>query len=88
MTNQRDYALAHIDFEGAPPRFRKHRSLNKKDEKVPTVNSTIFDLEREPLHPFLAWVLDSSGLSADAYRVAPLHRRIKACLRALKAESV
>ena len=88
MTRQCSPALEHIDFEGAPDPFRKRKPLNKKEEKVPNVNPTACHFEPEPLHPFVAWALESSGLSADAYRIVPLHRRINACLRALKVESI
>ncbi len=36
---------------------------------------------------FVAWVLCRAGLNSRSYRVQPLHRRIPACLRALKAPS-
>jgi chemotaxis protein methyltransferase CheR len=45
-------------------------------------------IEQEPLHALVAWVLESAGLSADAYRTAPMHRRLPACLRTLKVSSI
>jgi len=42
----------------------------------------------EPLDGFVAWVLESAGLPTDAYRAAPLRRRLASCLRALKVDSV
>jgi chemotaxis protein methyltransferase CheR len=45
-------------------------------------------IEQEPLHAFVAWALESAGLSADSYRAAPMHRRLPSCLRALKVASV
>ena len=41
----------------------------------------------EPLDEFIAWVLGCGGLDAAAYRSQPLHRRLPACLRALKVRS-
>ena len=37
-----------------------------------------------PLDPFVAWVLAGAGLDLEAYRPAPLNRRLSACLRALR----
>lgn len=39
------------------------------------------------LHDFISWVLGRTGLDAAAYRPQPLHRRLPACLRALKVYS-
>jgi chemotaxis methyl-accepting protein methylase len=42
----------------------------------------------EPLDPFVSWLFERAGLPAGAYRAAPMHRRLAACLRALEVSSV
>ena len=42
---------------------------------------------RERLDDFISWVLGRAGLDAAAYRAQPLHRRLPACLRAMKVGS-
>ncbi len=42
----------------------------------------------EPLDPFCHRVLTEAGLDAASYRTTPLHRRVPACLRALRAQTV
>jgi chemotaxis protein methyltransferase CheR len=80
MTKQSGYCLEHISFEGRAARGPKHRQnyIARKPSSI----------EREPLDPYIAWVLGSIGLPPDSYRTAPLHRRLTACLRNLKVGSV
>ncbi len=87
MTKQRSFSLEHIVFEGTPASFRKPKQCHGQTSENEYAGRTAA-FEHEPLHAFIAWALESTGLSADAYRAAPLHRRLKACLRALKVESV
>jgi chemotaxis protein methyltransferase CheR len=80
VTKQKVYSLEHLAFKGnAGCRLRtvQGRKTNRASA-----------IETEIVSAFVAYVLESAGLPADAYRTAPLHRRLPACLRALKAESL
>jgi chemotaxis protein methyltransferase CheR len=74
------HSLEHIAFEGKPAR-------RPKFVQSPEANQ-MSGLDQDPLHAFIARVLDLAGLPGDAYRAAPMHRRLSACLRTLKAESL
>lgn len=39
------------------------------------------------LDPFALWLLQRAGICADAYRAAPMQRRLSACLRQLRVSS-
>ena len=78
-------SLAHIGFVGRAAARPRH---------VPSRPAAAARL-LPPLHPapgpvdsFIAWVLESAGLPAAAYRAAPLQRRLASCLRALQVDSV
>ena len=79
MTKQSGYSLEHIAFEGKAESCTKHAR--------PRFNRGTSAIKQEPMHAFAAWVLESIGLPADAYRGAPMRRRLTACLRALKVGS-
>jgi chemotaxis protein methyltransferase CheR len=80
VAGQNGYSLEHIGFEGkAAGRPKSARGPQSHRASIVT---------QEPLHAFIAWVLESAGLSADDYRSAPMHRRLPACLRTLKASSI
>jgi chemotaxis protein methyltransferase CheR len=80
VTEQNGYSLEHIGFAGTAA------SCSKPAQGYKT--QRVSGIEQEPLHAFVAWVLESAGLSADAYRTVPMHRRLPACLRTLKVASV
>jgi chemotaxis protein methyltransferase CheR len=80
VIKQRDYSLDHVAFEGKP------QSLPEHAKGQSAVREYVID--QDPLHAFVAWVLELAGLPADAYRAAPMHRRLGACLRSLNAGSV
>jgi chemotaxis protein methyltransferase CheR len=80
VTDQNGYSLEHIRFEGkAANCLKPAQGFNPHSVSM---------IVQEPLHAFVAWALESAGLSADAYRAAPMHRRLPSCLRTLKAASV
>jgi chemotaxis protein methyltransferase CheR len=54
---------------------------------LPPTRETRVPAEEESLDEFISWVLLRAGLDAAAYRARPLHRRLSACLRALKVDS-
>jgi chemotaxis protein methyltransferase CheR len=76
--------FSHICFEGSGlPRQRRprlHRAC------LTTVTSAAIAVE-ESLDEFISWVLEQAGLDASAYRAQSLHRRLPACLRAMKVGS-
>ena len=74
--------LSHIMFAGKTP-ARPQRSAALEACST-TLAVTAPDGQ---LNAFIAWVLRSAGLDAAAYRTRPLHRRLPACLRAMKVDS-
>jgi chemotaxis protein methyltransferase CheR len=76
--------LSHISFEGKAT-GRRRRSLARGAGL--TVLFPAAPASEERLDEFISWVLGRAGLDAAAYRPAPLHRRLPACLRALKVRS-
>ncbi|MCE5325639.1 MAG: hypothetical protein LLG01_04430 [Planctomycetaceae bacterium] len=81
MTAHQGRSLEHILFEGK-------LSLGRPSLRAPGGNTLPAPpAENEPLDAFVAWVLEQAALPASAYRAAPLHRRLPACLRAIKADS-
>ena len=84
MTSIAGHDLSHISFEGkARVRPPRSRACGTGSAGV-AVAATAQD---DRLDPFIAWVLGRAGLDAAAYRTRPLHRRLPACLRALKVGS-
>jgi chemotaxis protein methyltransferase CheR len=87
VSRQNGYTLEHIHFEGKP---------SNRDKFPPAIGARIsrnltgrfrFAADQQPLNEFAAWVLQSAGLPSEAYRAAPIHRRIAACMRTLKTGS-
>jgi chemotaxis protein methyltransferase CheR len=80
VTKPSVFSLEHIAFEG--------RASNCPEYiRGPVANSEPA-IDQDLLPAFIARVLESAGLPADAYRAAPMRRRLGACLRTLKAGSV
>ena len=78
--------LEHIRFEGksgSNPRLRQGLSIPGSHAKF----NALPGIEREPPDPVIPLILKLAGLPVDAYRIAPLQRRLSACLRTLKAGS-
>ena len=84
MNSGARHDLSHICFEGKPP-ARRLRSSPRGGR--PTAFSAAMPAPEERLDHFIAWVLGRAGLDAAAYRTQPLHRRLPACLRAMKVRS-
>jgi chemotaxis protein methyltransferase CheR len=88
VIRQTDYSLEHIRFEGKPANRRQDPqdfdSKLRKDLVRPIQSAE----DPMPLSEFAAWVLDSAGLSSQAYRATPINRRLAACMRTLKAGSL
>jgi chemotaxis protein methyltransferase CheR len=80
MVEQHGYSLEHITFQGKPSSSQGRRTGHSAVR--------VSAIDGDPVHAFVALVLKSAGLPADAYRAAPMHRRLSACLRALKAGSI
>ena len=79
--------LEHIRFEGksgSNSRFPQSLSIPGNQTKF----NPLSGIEREPLNPVIPLILELAGLSVDAYRIAPLQRRLFTCLRTLKADSL
>jgi chemotaxis protein methyltransferase CheR len=84
---QNSYSLEHIHFEG---------KLSNRGKFMPFIGAKNgrnltgrfgCTADQQPLNEFAAWVLRSAGLPSEAYRAAPIHRRIAACMRMLKTGS-
>ena len=69
--------LSYISFEGKTP----------TRGTCGTVLTAAPHAPEERLDDFISWVLGRAGLDAAAYRPQPLHRRLPACLRAMKVHS-
>ena len=83
MIGQSGNSLRHIAFEGKPV-------IRLKPPRTGSGNASPVScrIERKAPEAFIAWVLESAGLPAAAYRAIPMHRRLTACLRTLKAGNV
>jgi chemotaxis methyl-accepting protein methylase len=81
--------LRHLDFTGVPRKTRWRRrhvgTLRLRQRASAPFAGT---QTTEPINPFIAWVFNQAGLDAGRYRSAALHRRLGACLRALRASCV
>ncbi len=73
--------LSHIYFGGS--RLSRQRVYYSHPGCVTTATTTAPALE-ESLDEFISWVLKRAGLDPAAYRTQSLHRRLPACLRAMK----
>jgi len=78
----RPAGLEHVFFEGELA-LRPRRPLRA----VPAVRPRVSPSSVEPLDGFISWALTRGGLCPAAYRPGPLHRRLPACLRALKVST-
>jgi chemotaxis methyl-accepting protein methylase len=75
--------LDHVYFSGA-------EAISLLGRRSPPVSPVLLRpaaATEPPLNPFIAWLLDLSGLDARDYKTVPLHRRTAACLRRLRASS-
>ena len=87
MIKQDGYSLEHIGFEGKPANRLKYQGNPiEKPGKHPACTAQ-FATDQTPMNEFAARVLEFAGLSSAAYRATPIHRRITACMRTLKAGS-
>ena len=80
----------HVSFSGRRPARRRRPSCGTPTAGTPAGGASSAGRERAadvPLDPFVAWVLAGAGLDLEAYRPAPLNRRLSACLRALRCGS-
>ncbi len=77
------YDLSHIRFEGK-------MSIRPPCTAVREPHGTVHEdpATRVRRGEFIAWVLGCAGLDAAAYRPQPLERRLPACLRALRVNSL
>jgi len=73
--------LRHIHFEGVPTGGTRVRTAVVR--KICPVEST----GNGQHDAFVEWILSECGLDVPSYRSEPLHRRIPACLRALRVAS-
>jgi chemotaxis methyl-accepting protein methylase len=73
--------LEHIRFEGKPVSRARPPQSGSAGGHGPAAGW-------EPSDAFIGFVLQLAGLPAGAYRAAPMRRRLAACLRALKVDSV
>lgn len=80
MTKQSSHSLAHIAFEGKNSRRPKLIQGHGAN--------AVSAVDQDPVPVFIACVLEAAGLPAEAYRAAPMRRRLGACLRTLKVGSV
>jgi len=83
-------ALDFVHFSGVEARPRLPRPRHTPELHTPVAHTA--DLPRTsaapaPLDPFAAWLLTHAGLHANAYRSAPLNRRLPAVLRRLRMHS-
>lgn len=79
----------HISFSGArelAPAHDRCPSLRKKAH-LPLFTGPFVEVDEE-LSAFLEAIFSAAGLERQSYRPGPLLRRIPACLRALRADSV
>lgn len=71
----------HLYFEGTQPaRTRRRRALRPMRTQA-VAPSAAGD-------PFFAWLFARAGIAAERYRLAPVERRLAACLRAVGARTV
>src|ERR1041385_4576649 len=72
----------HVSFAGSPehPAFRSRAPAQRPSPAGPGASSSAAE--------FAFWVLKRAGLCGAAYRPGPLERRVPACLRALRAETL
>jgi chemotaxis protein methyltransferase CheR len=83
-------ALDFVHFSGveARPRLPRPRHTPKLRPPVPhTADLPLTSAAPAQLDPFAAWLLTHAGLHANAYRSAPLNRRLPAVLRRLRMHS-
>jgi len=85
LVGQVGFTLEHVHFEGkATVRIPVAPHATEAVVAAPMPGTSKPD---EPMDAFVAWVLARVGLDATSYRRQPLHRRLPACLRALKIHS-
>lgn len=90
MSSTPAFDLRHIDFEGC----RCRPVIRARRLPRPTSTLRIRRFTPRPAEPaadrdpFLRWLLVSSGLDPALYRLKPLARRLSACLRTLRVDSV
>jgi chemotaxis protein methyltransferase CheR len=84
MNNSARHDLRHVSFAGKAP---TRPPLSGVRGTCSTVLPAAPHTPAERLDDFISWVLGRAGLDAAAYRTQPLHRRLPACLRALKVHS-
>ena len=88
-----DDRFRHIRFLSATE-FAASASARPRSAAIPVggCHRDVPRVEPEPLEPearrFVEWLLKQAGVDPDGYRAAPLARRIRACLRCLRARSV
>jgi chemotaxis methyl-accepting protein methylase len=81
-------SLEHIAFKGKTPSRNNHpQSCNARGNKdyIDSISDLMIP---EPCRELVSLILDSAGLSVDAYRAACLNRRLTSCLRTLKASTI
>lgn len=83
MIRRIGHSLEHILFEGKPVRLDHSIAGDSHARCIPMSES-----EREPMDPLITLVLELAGLPVGAYRAVPMGRRLPACLRALKVDSL
>lgn len=88
MIDRNKYSLEHIQFEGKLSKRGHDPQKTASIAQRRFVHPIHLASDSAPLNEFAAWVLESCGLPAKAYRPAPLHRRLAACMRGLKADSL
>ena len=84
MKNGGGHDLSHIGFEGKTAARRMRLRARGACLAAP---ATAAPVAEDRVDDFVNWVLDCAGLEAAAYRTQALHRRLPACLRALKVRS-
>lgn len=80
----------HVCFEGVEPPVRPARFVARArcTPNCPgTALGTEPPCEDRQASAFVSWLLGQAGLDASAYRVAPMQRRLAACLRSLRVSS-
>lgn len=87
MALSRTANLRHVRFSGDPP-SGPSPAAPVAGERDPQPDDAGATAAAAGDAAFAAWVLAEAGLDPDEYRREPLARRVPACLRALKTESV
>jgi chemotaxis protein methyltransferase CheR len=88
LIGQTGHSLEYVSFEGKTVSRKKHPKNCNAGGKKEYIELTSSLIDQEPCRELIAWILESSGLHADAYRAACMNRRLAACLRTLKTTSI